>query len=263
VRLPRRLSHGDQATLTEHLTELRQRIFISMAAVATAFGVAWAFRADILDALNRPLEGTQIGDPLTLTPGEPFMTSFMVSAYAAVCVALPLLVHQFWAFMAPAFEDKDQKIMGRLVAVATLLFAGGILFAYFVILPSAIPFLLGFDSESYAINLRARDYYGFVSLTSLVTGVVFEMPVILLGLVRIRVLTADRLRRNRRIGILLCVVVAALLPGIDPVTTAMQALPLLVLFEASIRLAQFFEKRWERSAARAEAEALGSSGATP
>lgn len=256
MRLPRRLSHEDRATLTEHLTELRQRIFLSLIAVALAFGVAYAFRHAILAALNRPIADTQIDKPITFTVGEPFMTSFMISAYAAICVALPVIVYQLWAFIAPAFEEKDQRIMGRLVVFATLLFVAGILFSYFIVLPSAVPFLLGFDSGEYDIQLRARDYYGFVALTSLVMGLVFEMPVILLGLVRIRVLTAEKLRRNRRLGIVICVVVAAALPGVDPITTTMQALPLLLLFEGSIWLATYFERRWALAEAR-DAELAG------
>ncbi len=121
------------------------------------------------------------------------MTSFMVSLYAAVCVALPIIVYQLWAFLAPAFDEKDQKVVSRCVVAATFLFAGGVLFSYFIVLPSATPFLLGFDSDQYDIQLRARDYYSFVGLTSVFTGIVFELPVILLALVRIGVLSADRL----------------------------------------------------------------------
>jgi sec-independent protein translocase protein TatC len=197
----------------------------------------------------------------TLSVAEPFMTSFMVALYAAVCVALPIIVYQLWAFLAPAFDEKDQKVVSRCVLAATFLFAGGVLFSYFIVLPSATPFLLGFDSDQYDIQLRARDYYSFVGMTSVFTGLVFELPVILLALVRIGVLSADRLRRSRRLGIVICVALAAALPGVDPVTTTFQALPLLVLFEATIRLAGFFERRWAAKAAAEEAAALESSGA--
>jgi sec-independent protein translocase protein TatC len=262
LRLPRRLDPGDRASLVEHLDELRARLIISLAAIATAFGVSYAFRASILEALNRPIRDTQITNPTTFGVAEPFMTSFTVSLYAAVCVALPLIVYQLWAFLAPAFDEKDQKIMSRLVLVGTGLFVAGVLFSYFIVLPSATPFLLGFDSELYDIQLRARDYYSFVGMTSLLTGVIFELPILLLGLVRIGVLSAERLRRSRRIGIVICVAVAAALPGIDPVTTMLQALPLIILFEATIRLAGRFERRWAAQAAAAEAAALESSGVT-
>ena len=259
MRLPRRLTYGDRVSLVEHLDELRARLIVSLAAVALAFGFAYGFRKPILDALNKPLEGK---DPTTFGVAEPFMTSFMVSLYAALAVALPLVVYQFWAFLAPAFEDRDQKLVSRLVVFATFLFAGGILFSYFVVLPAATPFLLGFDSDQYDIQIRARDYYSFVAITSLAIGFLFELPVIILGLVRLGVLTAARLRRNRRVGIVICFAVAVALPGIDPVTTTLQALPLLVLFEASIWLASFFEKRWAAQAAAAEAAELEAEGAT-
>jgi sec-independent protein translocase protein TatC len=264
LQLPRRLEHEERATLVEHLSELRTRLIVSLGAVALAFGVSYAFRKPILDALNKPIEDSQIDQPTTFGVAEPFMTSFMVSLYAAVCVALPIIVYQLWAFLAPAFEEKDQKVVSRCVLAATFLFAGGVLFSYFIVLPSATPFLLGFDSDQYDIQLRARDYYSFVGMTSVFTGIVFELPVILLALVRVGILSADRLRRSRRIGIVLCVAVAAALPGVDPVTTAFQALPLVVLFEASIRLAAYFERRWTlqaAAAAAAEAAALESSGA--
>ena len=103
-----------------------------------------------------------------------------------MCVALPIIVYQLWAFLAPAFDEKDQKVVSRCVVAATFLFAGGVLFSYFIVLPSATPFLLGFDSDQYDIQLRARDYFSFVGMTSVFTGLVFELPVILLALVRDR-----------------------------------------------------------------------------
>lgn len=252
MRLPRRLAYGDRVSLVEHLDELRARLIVSLAAVALAFGFAYGFRAQILAALNEPLEGKI---PTTLGVAEPFMTSFTVSLYAALAVAIPVIVYQLWAFLAPAFDVKDQRLVSRLVLFATFLFVGGIMFSYFVVLPAATPFLLGFDSDLYDIQIRARDYYSFVSLTSIAIGFLFELPIIVLGLVRLKVLTAARLRRNRRVGIVLCFAVAVALPGIDPVTTTLQAVPLLVLFEASIWLSGLFERRWAAQEAAAEEEA--------
>lgn len=248
MRLPRRLDYGDRVTLTEHLDELRGRLIVSLAALAVSFGFAYGFRVDVIEALNKPLEGRK---PITLGVAEPFMTSFMVSLYAALCVALPIIVWQVWAFLAPAFEEKDQRLIARLSIVGTLLFAGGILFSYFVVLPAATPFLLGFDSELYDIEVRARDYYSFAGFTSLAIGVLFQLPIFILGLCRVGLLSSARLRRSRRIGYVLCFAISVALPGVDPITTTLQAVPLLILFEGSIWLSVFFEKRW---AARAAAE---------
>jgi sec-independent protein translocase protein TatC len=248
VRLPRRLDYGDRVTLTEHLDELRARLIVSLAALAVAFGFAYGFRHQILDALNKPLEGRL---PTTFGVAEPFMTSFMVSMYAAICVALPIIVWQIWSFLAPAFEEKDQKLIARLSIFGTFLFVGGILFSYFVVLPAATPFLLGFDSSQYIIQIRARDYYSFVAMTSLAIGILFQLPIFVLALCRVGLLSSARLRRSRRIGIVICFAIAVALPGIDPVTTTLQAVPLLLLFEGSIWLAVFFERRWEIARAAA------------
>jgi sec-independent protein translocase protein TatC len=264
VRLPRRLDYGDRVTLVEHLDELRARLIVSLAAVALAFGLAYGFRHQILDALNRPLEGRL---PTTLGVAEPFMTSFMVSLYAALCVALPVIVWQIWMFLAPAFEDKDQKLIARLGILGTGLFAGGILFSYFIVLPAATPFLLGFDSAQYIIQIRAQSYYSFVAITSIAIGVIFELPILLLALARLGILSAARLRKNRRLGYVLCFALAVVLPGVDPVTTTLQAVPILILFEGSIWLVTFFERRWEAARAAAEAaeaaETQGLQGSQP
>ena len=261
MRLPRRLDYGDRVSLVEHLDELRGRLIVALVALAVAFGAAYGFRHQILEALRRPLGETNVDKPVTLGVAEPFMTSFMVSMYAALCVALPVIVWQLWLFLAPAFEKRDQRTIARLGVFGTLLFFGGVLFSYYVVLPAATPFLLGFDSDQYDILLRARDYYSFVGLTSLAIGVLFELPILVLALVRIGVLTAARLRKNRRLGIVLCFVVAVALPGVDPITTTLQAVPLLVLFESSIWLATFFEKRG--AAMRAADEAAAAAGAQP
>lgn len=215
----------------EHLSELRSRLFISLISVGAAFAITYSFRGYLISWLNRPLHGRE---PITFGVAEPFMTSFKVAAYAALALALPILLWQLWSFVAPAVEEGVQTTIARLVAAATLLFAAGVGFAYFVVLPAAIPFLLGFDDQYYAIAVRAREYYSFATVTIFVVGILFELPVFILALVRLGVLTSERLRRNRRTGIVACVVVAVLLPGVDPMTTTLQAAPLLVLFEGSI-----------------------------
>jgi sec-independent protein translocase protein TatC len=194
------------------------------------------------------------------------MTSLTVSIWSAIAVALPVILWQIWGFLAPAFEEKDQKAVSRLVMFSGALFLAGIAFGRFVVLPAAIPFLLGYDSELYNIQVRAREYISFGLVTMIGVGFVFQLPVVVLTLVRLGILTAARLRRNRRIGIVICVAVAVALPGIDPVTTVIECLPLLLLFEGSIWLAGYFEKRWlAQAAARAaaEAEELAQSGSTP
>ena len=240
-RLPRRLSHGEEASLVEHLEELRTRLIISLASVGVLFIFTYAFRKTIIGWLSVPLNGKE---PLTLSPTEPFTTSFNVAFYAAVALAIPILVWQIWAFLAPAFEENQQKTVVRLVIAATFLLAGGMAFAYWIVLPNAIPFLLSYDSDLYHAEVRAREYYSFSAVTILGCGVLFELPIFILGLVRLGIVSAARLRQNRRIGVGLCIILVVLLPGVDFVSMGLQALPILILFEASIWVAVFFERRW-------------------
>lgn len=259
MRLPRRLRYGDTATLTEHLDELRARLIISLLALAVAFGFAYGFRHPLLEALRRPL-GDHPRHVYTFGVAESFMTSFTVSMYAALALALPVIAWQIWAFLAPAFTESDQRVIARLGLLGTVLFAGGLLFSYFVVLPAAVPFLVNYDASEYTNLLRARDYYSFVGMTSLAVGLVFELPILVLALVRIGVLTAARLRRNWRIGIVACFTLAVLLPGVDPITTTLESIPLMALYVLSIVLATYFEKRWAaKRSAVAPAEVAGTS----
>ena len=242
-RIPRRLTHGEEASLVEHLEELRTRLIISIGSVAFFFIFTYYFRKTIIGWLDAPLpEGMK---PITFSPAEPFTTSFNVAFYAAVALAIPILVWQAWAFLAPAFEVGQQHTIVRLVVVATILLAAGMAFAYWIVLPTAVPFLLNFDSDVYNSQVRAREYYSFAAVTILACGILFELPIFILGLVRLGILSAARLRQNRRIGVGLCIVAVVLLPGVDFVSMGLQALPILILFEASIWVAVYFERRWE------------------
>ena len=232
MRLPRRLGHGDRVTLVEHLDELRLRLILSLLTLAVAFAVIYPFHEELIRALNRPLpDGKQ---PITIAPAEAFLTSLTVSIYAAFAVALPMLLWQIWSYLAPAFQETSQKAVARVVLVATVLFAGGLAFGYFVALPRAMPFLLGFDAELYDIQIRARDYYRFATMVLFGLGFLFLVPILVLGLVRLRIVSAAAFRRQWRLGVVLCTVVAVILPGVDPVTTLMMMAPILALYFGSI-----------------------------
>jgi sec-independent protein translocase protein TatC len=242
-RLPRRLQHGEEATLVEHLGELRARLVISLLVLVPAFVVAFAYQKTLVDWLTRPLpDDKQI---VTLGVVEPFTTAVKVSLAAAIAVTLPILLYQLWSFLAPAVEERTQRIVSVFAAFSTLLFAGGIAFAYFVVLPRALSFLTNFNEDVFEIQVRASYYFSFVTLTLLASGLAFQMPIFILALVRLRVLSAERLRRNRRSGFALMLVFAILLPTVDPVSLAFEVLPLIVLYEVSIHLAALMERRWQ------------------
>ena len=245
-RLPRRLGHGEEATLVEHLDELRSRLVISLVAVGVCAGVAFAFHHRIIGLLVKPLPDEH-EKLLTLSPLEPFGTAVKVSIYAGLLVALPIVLWQLWSFLAPAMEEHSQRVIAVFVALATALLACGIVFAYLVVLPGALRFLTNYDEDLFNIQIRARDYLNFATATIVATAIVFELPIFILALVRLGVLSTAMLRRNRRAGYVACVAVAVLLPSVDPVSLALEAIPLILLFELSIWVSAFFERRWQRS----------------
>jgi sec-independent protein translocase protein TatC len=246
--LPRRLRHGEEVSLVEHLGELRARIVVSLLALAVGFVVAFAFHGRILDWLNRPLPD-RLDKPITFSPAEPFLTSVKVALLAGFLLALPVILWQTWAFLAPAMEERSQRIISGFVVFATLMVVGGIAFGYYVALPSAIHFLTSFDEAHYQIEVRAKDYYSFATLVLFAMAVVFELPLFVLALVRLRVVTARKLRRGWRVGIVAITALAVALPGVDPVTTLIELAPLLALYFLSVWVATVFERRWERASA--------------
>ncbi len=242
--VPRRLDTGEEATLVEHLSELRHRLVLCMFAIFPAFVLAYAFHGRLIGWLIVLLpEGAEL---VTLGVTEPFTTSLKVSFYASLAIALPLLLWQVWGFLAPAVARDTQRVVSVLVVCATALFAAGIAFSYTVILPKALQFLVEFDAQLYSQQIRASYFLSFVSLTLIATGLAFQMPIFILGLVRLRVLSSAKLRKNRRIGMVAMIVFAIMLPTVDPVSLALEVVPLLILFESSIWLSAYMERRWQR-----------------
>lgn len=242
--LPRRLDHGEEATLVEHLDELRSRLIIALFAIIPIFIVTFAFHEQIMEWLTGPLDDDK--KLVTLGVTEPFTTSVKVSLIAALALALPIILWQSWAFLAPAVQPHFERVVLVFVALATVLFVCGVGFMYVVVLPRALDFLTSYDAELYDIQIRASYYYTFAAMTLLAGGLAFLMPIFVLALVRLHVVTSDQLRRNRKIAFVVLLVFAILLPTVDPVSLAFEVVPLVVLFEAAIWLSVFMERRWNR-----------------
>ncbi|HNC06054.1 MAG TPA: twin-arginine translocase subunit TatC, partial [Solirubrobacterales bacterium] len=224
-------------SLVDHLDELRTRIIYSLGFLAVAFAVCFWQSDVILDVAAAPLPEAHKA-LVVLAPTEAFMTTVTVCAYAAIIVSAPFISYQVFAYILPAFSPRERRAILPMLFTIPLLFLVGCVFAYFVVLPAAINFLLSFNGEQFAIQLRAREYYSFFSMTLLAGGVVFELPIVILALVRLRILTVDQLRQNRRYAYLICAVIAAALPGVDPISMLIETVPLLVLYELSILLAR-------------------------
>jgi sec-independent protein translocase protein TatC len=248
VRLPRRLRNGQTAELVDHLDELRGRLFVCLIALAAGTTIGYVFHHRLLAWLNGPLPAAR-RHPVTFGVAEPFTTSFKISLYAGLALALPVILWQVWSFLAPAFARSAERAIAGFVLFATILFAAGVGFGYRVVLPAALHFLTNYDSSVYNIQIRAADYYSFALVVLVAVGIVFELPIFILALVRLGVTSAEKLRRNRRIGIVAMAALAVALPGVDPVTTLFEMVPLIALFEASIWLSVLFERRWRPTTA--------------
>lgn len=252
-RLPSRLGHLEEASLVEHLEELRGRLAVSVGAVALGTIVAYAVHTRVLSWLELPLPPDR-RHVVTFGVTEPFSVSVTVSLYAGIVLALPVILWQTWSFLAPAFDPRAERHVLLLAVFAAVLAAAGLAFGYAVLLPRALHWLTSYDRQQFHILIRAKDYFAFVSTVLLGIVCVFELPMVVLGLVHVGALTSSKLRRNRRLGYFVVAVVALGLPGPDPVTTALELLPMWILFEGSIWVAILAERRAARSARAAVAE---------
>jgi sec-independent protein translocase protein TatC len=235
VRRVRPISHEDRLSIVDHLDELRSRLIIC----ALAFVVAWGLTAwqnhRVLDIMNAPLPGKL--EPITLGPAEAFYTTLTNSAYVALLIALPVILYQIYAFLLPAFSPAEKRVALPMMLLIPVLFITGVLFCYFLVLGPAMHFLLNFNADQFNTQVRARDYYGFITMLMVAMGLAFQVPVAVVVACKLRITTPAKLRRGRRYAIVTIVVLAALLPTIDPLSLILESVPMYALYELSILLA--------------------------
>jgi sec-independent protein translocase protein TatC len=232
------VSHEDRLTLVEHLDELRTRLIVCGAVFAVAFALCFWQNHLLIEIANGPLpDGKRL---LTLGITEPFTTTLTVSAYGALVLSLPIFIYQLYAYVLPAFSKQERRVVLPILLMFPFLFIAGIAFSYFVVMPAAVSFLLNFNDSEFNIQVRARDYYSFFSMTEIAGGLIFQLPLAILAVTRLGIVSVDQLRSNRRYAYLACAVVAAALPGVDPISMLIEMVPLLVLYELSILLARAF-----------------------
>ncbi len=248
--MPRRVkavSHEDRLTLVEHLDELRSRLIVCILVFGVALALCFWQNNLLLDLAAGPLPNDR--DQLT-TFGvtEPFTTTLTVSAYGAIVLSLPIVLWQLYAYILPAFSRTERRLVLPILLLFPVLFLAGIAFAYFVVMPAAVNFLLDFNDDQFNIQLRAREYYSFFSMTEIACGLLFQMPLAILAVTRLGIVRVEQLRENRRYAYLGMAVLAAMLPGVDPITMLIEMVPLLVLYELSILLARALGRPPQRGA---------------
>lgn len=310
------VSHDDRLTTVGHLDELRTRLIVSLAVIATAFGLCFWQNHRLLHVIDSPLahqtqeqvraghgplgqtytvaqnardvavqlravvgvldgpgagvapgaktaltnvstrlerditrlSAAPSGDkPVTLGIGEPFSTTVTISFVFALILAFPVVLHQVYAFLAPALEPAERRHFLPLVLSIPFLFGAGLLFGYFVVLPAAVHFFQNFNSSEFNVLVQANQYYKFAATTLLAMGFLFQVPVAIVAVTRAGLVSPRRLRKSRRYAVLACGLVAALLPG-DAITLLLETVPLYLLFELGVFLASVIERRARKRA---------------
>jgi len=239
MRRVKAIAYDDEVSLVEHLDELRARVVVSLAVFGVALGLCFWQNHLLIELANAPLPSNH-SRLLTLGISEPFTTTMTVAAYGAFVLSMPIILYQIYAYVLPAFSHQQRRTVGPLLLLVPILFIAGIAFGYFVVLPAATKFLLNFNDTQFNIQVRAKDYYSFFGTTLLACGIVFQVPVGVLAVTRLGIVKVRQLQRNRRYAYLGCAIVAAALPGVDPVSMLLETAPLIALYELSIILARAF-----------------------
>ena len=231
-------------TLIEHFEELRTRLFIAVGAWVVAAGVTFAFRIRLLDWLKEPLPESM---PLSyFSIYEPFTASMQIASFFGFVLAAPVIVGQVWGFVAPGLYDEERRYAVPFILFTALAFACGVAFSYYVVLPFTIPILLSFLTSEVVGLLSIGRYISNLLLLMGVFGLMFEMPVLAFLLARIGLVRAPMLTRYRRYAIVIGLVLAAVItPTADPFNFALVAVPLVVLYEISIVVVRFSQRKVE------------------
>ncbi|HET8978658.1 MAG TPA: twin-arginine translocase subunit TatC [Solirubrobacteraceae bacterium] len=191
--------------------------------------------------------------PITIGVGEPFTTTLTVCFYFSVLLTLPVLLYEAYAFVIPALSDTERRAATPVVVAAPALFVAGVVFTYLIVLPAAIKFLQGYNANQFNALVQAKPLYSFEVMTMGAIGLAFQLPLALLGLRRAGIINGSTLTRHWRYATVILAVIAAAMPGADPVTTGLETLPLVLLFLASIVLLKLADRR---DAKRAAAELI-------
>lgn len=237
-------------TILEHLQELRYRLIVSASAVLIATIISFVFTNRLLQFLVQPVRDSAEGARIIYTEPLGFVVPyFRVALLAGIALAMPVVVYQLLAYVTPGLTPQEKRWVLPTVLGAGLLFVAGCLFAFFVELPPALRFLLGFSPENIEAAITVKSYIDFVTRLMLVTGLVFELPLVVMALAKLRVVRSRQLIGWWRVAIVGAFIVSAIVtPSIDPITQSLVAVPMIVLYFLGIVLAKLVEPKPEPAA---------------
>lgn len=247
----RRAGRDDRLSVVDHLDELRNRLIVSGVTLVVAFAVAYAFHDQLISFLEEPLpDRYQETGLITLSPTEPFFTTLKVCFWAAILASLPVWLYQLYAFVIPAVEDQSRRKILTIVGAVAALFIAGVAFTFYVVLPVALQFLLDFGEGTFLTQVRAGEYFGFVTTLMLAGGLMFEVPVAMVAFARMGLASASLYIKQWRVALVVIAALAAILPGGDPFSMLLLMVPQIALYGLGILLAQRFGRPalWTRGA---------------
>jgi len=236
----------DKLSFTDHLEELRKRLIICLIAVGIGFSIAYSFAEKIFQFLAAPLSKQLPGGSTFIFTGltDAFFTYIKLSFFAGIFFATPVILHQFWRFVAPGLYENEKRYTAPFIILGTLLFITGIAFGYYIVFPVAFKFFVSYTTDSIKILPSIKEYLSFSCMFLLAFGAIFEIPIILFFLVRMGILSEKQLRSNRKYAILLAFVAAAILtPTPDVVNQCLMAVPIIVLYEVSLVMIRLLAKK--------------------
>ncbi len=229
-----------RAGLFEHVTELRTRVFRCVIAIAITTVLAFIFHERVFALLLYPAGDMNL---IFVEMTEMIGTVLLVSLVTGIVLAIPYLTYEFIMFVSPALTKREKRYFYFTLPWMVVMFAAGVFFSYFMLIPAAVTFLVGFGGDIASPQIKVSNYVSVVARMLLVSGFVFEMPVVITFLARIGIVTGDWLARRRRVIIIGTFILAAILTPPDAVTQLIMALPLIVLYELSIFLARVVGKK--------------------
>ncbi len=220
-------------TFFGHLEELRRRLLVSVGVVFAGTGVAYAYSEKILKFLIAPI-AAEMDRIYFFSPTEAFVVRIQAAFFTSLLVTSPFLISQIWFFVSPALYRNEKKILIPLILITSSLFLSGALFSFFLVVPAALKFLIGMQTEFLSPMISLTHYIGFLSGLSLAFGIAFNLPVFIIALVLLGLLNSKTLFQYQRHAIVLIFIAAAILtPGPDIASQVLLALPLIILFEIS------------------------------
>ncbi len=242
------MREDEKLPFTSHLEELRKRLITCSIAVGVGFVISFGFKERLFGILVQPLITVmKEGETLIYTGlPEAFFTYLKVSLLSGLIVTSPVLLYQFWMFVAPGLYQKERRLLVPIVVLSSIFFVGGALFGYFVVFPWGFKFFLGFATDTIRPLPAMKEYFGFSAKLLLAFGLVFELPLVLTFLAKLGIVSVDFLKKHRKYALLLFFAGAAILTPPDVVTQVLMAMPLMVLYEISIIGAKIFGKKKEK-----------------